>query len=98
MTNYLQELKHIFDNKYQLLNSYIFGWESDYFGISKSGYIYEIELKISRSDFKADFKKTLKHSILQNAKKEWIVESGRVKEALLKKILAKIPQLNTGNP
>ena len=30
--------------------------ESDYLCITKSGYIHEIEIKISRSDFANDFK------------------------------------------
>lgn len=32
--------------------------------MSKSGYTYEFEIKISRSDFKADFKKVEKHTLL----------------------------------
>ena len=43
---------------YRLSNIYIFGSESDFFAISKSGYVVEVEVKISRSDFKNDFKKT----------------------------------------
>lgn len=54
-----------FDHLYQLTNSYIFGWESDYFGVTKSGYTYEVEIKISKSDFKADFSKTEKHRCLE---------------------------------
>ncbi len=58
----LLELRH----DYQLCNSYVFGWESDYFGLTKSGYAIEIEIKISLSDFRADFKKQEKHIQLQN--------------------------------
>lgn len=43
--------------KYLLNNLYVFSWESDYLAMTKSGYWYEIEVKISRADFKADFKK-----------------------------------------
>ena len=56
----LKSLWHLFGNyEYRLLNSYIFrhDWESDFFAISKSGYAIEVEVKISKSDFKADFKK-----------------------------------------
>lgn len=61
--------------EYLLENTYIFAWESDVFGISKSGYINEIEIKTSRSDFLADFKKVKKHLILKCAynKKEYAV-------------------------
>ena len=39
--------------------------EADVFGINRSGYMYEYEIKCSRSDFKADFKhKHYKHVIL----------------------------------
>jgi hypothetical protein len=59
---------------YQFVNSYLFQWESDFFAVSKSGYCYEIEVKISKSDFFNDFKKTfyfkgekrLKHSLLSD--------------------------------
>ena len=57
--------RHFDGHKYQLMNTYIFNWESDYFGITSSGYIYEIEVKISRSDFKADLKKVNKHSAIK---------------------------------
>lgn len=48
-------------------NIYFFGHpysETDFLVVQKSGYIYDIEIKISRSDFRADFKKEDKHSIL----------------------------------
>lgn len=51
---------------YQLENSFVFRWESDFFCISKSGYIYELEVKTSRSDFNADFRKRNKHEILSS--------------------------------
>lgn len=70
----LERLRSRYDHIYQLTNSYIFGWESDYFGITKgTGYAYEIEVKISKSDFRADFKnKTEKHRCLSYADKELI--------------------------
>lgn len=50
--------------KYQISNSYIFSWECDFFAIAKSGYSYEVEIKVSRSDFFADFNKEEKHRAL----------------------------------
>lgn len=51
--------------KYRMDGLYVFAWESDKLIITKSGYTYEFEVKISRSDFKADFKhKKDKHTIL----------------------------------
>jgi hypothetical protein len=47
----------LFDYSHRICNAYIFEWESDYLFISKSGYTSEVEIKISRSDFLADFKK-----------------------------------------
>jgi hypothetical protein len=41
-------------------------WESDYLSLTKSGYLYEGEVKISRSDFKADFQKEKKHTLLES--------------------------------
>jgi hypothetical protein len=46
--------------------------ECDVISMSKSDYIYEYEIKISRSDFKADFKKQ-KHSMI--LEKQFINES-----------------------
>lgn len=52
-------------------NVYLFAWESDFIQVTKSLYITEYEIKMSRSDFKADFRKTIggydpqkKHDIL----------------------------------
>jgi hypothetical protein len=41
--------------------------ECDVISVSKSNYIYEYEVKISRSDFKADFKKPKHKLMLENA-------------------------------
>lgn len=61
--------KHFSQNDYRISNSYIFKWESDFFCISKSGYSIEVEIKVSVSDFRADFKKELKHKILSKPHK-----------------------------
>lgn len=61
-------------------NIYLFnGWESDFVSISQAGYTFEVEIKISRSDFRADFKKELRHWQLQNAKHERYTVGGKVK-------------------
>lgn len=61
------ELRNKFDgHKYHLFNSYIYKWECDYFSISNSGYAYEVEVKLTKSDFKADFRKTDKHKKLDS--------------------------------
>lgn len=51
--------------KYVIENLYVFSWESDKLIKTKSGLIYEFEIKISRSDFKNDFKKKDRHIILE---------------------------------
>ena len=54
--------------KYEAFNMRLYGWESDYLAFSKAGYIWEAEIKISRSDFLADLKnKTEKHKALAAA-------------------------------
>lgn len=51
--------------RFVLQNLYVFGWESDILFLSKSGFWTEIEIKVSRSDFKADLKnKSEKHQLL----------------------------------
>lgn len=61
-----QRLNHFFASwKYNVDGLYVFEWESDKLIWMKSGYIYEFEIKISRADFKNDFKhKKEKHIIL----------------------------------
>ncbi len=54
--------KNFHSHKYRFLNIYFFENESDFLSFMPNGYCYEIEIKISRSDFKADFKK-VKHDI-----------------------------------
>ena len=52
--------------KYVMENLYVFGWESDKLIETRSGLIYEFEIKISKADFKNDFKnKKDKHAILE---------------------------------
>ena len=43
--------------EYKLFNAFVFNWESDFFAISKSGYSIEVEVKISKADFKIDAEK-----------------------------------------
>lgn len=51
--------------KYVLENLYVFSWESDKLIETRSGLIYEFEIKVSKADFKNDFKKKNKHVILE---------------------------------
>lgn len=56
--------------KYNVDGLYIFEWESDKFIETRSGMIYEFEVKISKADFKNDFKhKKDKHIILEGEEK-----------------------------
>ncbi|GAA4338548.1 hypothetical protein GCM10023149_48580 [Mucilaginibacter gynuensis] len=75
-----QLVRHHFGNyDYQLFNSFMFSWESDFFAISKSKYAVEVEIKISRADFKCDFKhKTEKHELLKKHNQPLTVERGYV--------------------
>jgi len=59
------------NQKYFVSNAYIFNWESDFFVLTKSDYAWEIEIKTSKSDFRADFKKP-KHQLL--TAKDLVVE------------------------
>ena len=53
--------------KYIAENLYIYTWESDLWIMTKSDITYEFEIKISKADFKNDFKhKTEKHALLEN--------------------------------
>lgn len=51
--------------KYFLTNTHALLSEADVLGVSSTGYIYEYEVKISRSDFKAEFRNKIdKHKRL----------------------------------
>lgn len=55
------------NHKYIINNAYVFpGWESDFLSVSEAGYVYEMEIKVSKSDFKDDFNKTEKHILLES--------------------------------
>lgn len=56
-------LCHFGNYEYKLFNFYMFNSESDFFCVSTSGYVVEVEIKISKSDFKNDFKKTLSSGV-----------------------------------
>ncbi len=60
------------NHKYQLGNVYLFeGWESDFITFSESGLLYEIEIKVAKSDFYDDQKlKIEKHALLENSSPE----------------------------
>ena len=61
--------------KYAIDGQYVFEWESDKLIMMRtSGLIYEFEIKISKADFKNDFKnKQRKHTILEG-KEEYVPE------------------------
>lgn len=65
-----RSVRHLFTYEHRLENSFMFNWESDLFLLTKAGLSIEIEVKVSKSDFKADFKKELKHILLANHKKQ----------------------------
>ena len=57
--------------KYNVDGLFVFRWESDKLMWTKAGYIYEFEIKISRADYKNDFKhKAEKHLLLNSKLKE----------------------------
>lgn len=54
-------------NYYPIItNSYVYTWESDLLALNKNTkYVTEYEIKTSRADFKADFKKEDKHKYIE---------------------------------
>jgi hypothetical protein len=59
------QLKFI-SHKYQINNAFIYDWESDFFSISELDYVYEVEIKVTKGDFKDDFNKVAKHVLLES--------------------------------
>lgn len=61
---------HLYEKQHSPITTHFTGYglsECDVISISKSNFIYEHEVKISRSDFKADFKKE-KHKLMTERK------------------------------
>ena len=50
--------------KYFTENLKIYNWESDTIKFTNSGYVYEFEIKISKTDFKNDFKNKKKNLVM----------------------------------
>lgn len=63
-----QLYRHYNGSDYKLTNTFIFDFESDFFCMSKSEYAIEVEIKVSRSDFFADFKKRDQFTKYENGK------------------------------
>ena len=85
--NFLSQPRYIMNNLYVFHTT----WESDYLAMTKAGYLYECEVKISRADFKNDWKKERKHQILEGTympKEVDVFERGkwvnRISETVLK--------------
>lgn len=62
--------------KYSVDGLFIFKWESDKLLWTKAGYIYEFEIKISRADYKNDFKHKAEKHLLLNSKLKKPSEGG----------------------
>lgn len=63
------EVYYINGVKYLVQNCYFFGngyCETDLLVVKRDGYIYDVEIKVSRSDFFNDMKKFRKHCIIEN--------------------------------
>lgn len=62
-------LEYMSNPVYEIANLFVFSWESDFLLKTKAGYWYEVEVKISRSDFKNDRKnKPEKFDIIEGRK------------------------------
>lgn len=69
--------KYLSNPVYVAENLYVFSWESDFLAKTKAGYWYEVEIKVSKSDFKADLiKKEQKHEILKTGASSFKVYRG----------------------
>jgi hypothetical protein len=67
---------HIFLNRYIFSND----WESDFFSVTNSGYLYEVEVKISKSDYKADFDK-FKHKLFEGRNERSVIKEAKVSKS-----------------
>lgn len=63
-------------HKYRFTNVFFFENESDFLSFLPNGYCYEVEVKISRSDFFVDFKKN-RHDLRKNLGNEFYIRKGQ---------------------
>ena len=76
--NVLNGFFAINSQRYNIENLYVYAWESDKLIQTSAGLFYEFEIKVSRSDFKNDFKhKEDKHVILEG-KEEFLPSYGKI--------------------
>lgn len=68
-----REFNHNHDHRFE--NVFVHSWEADLFSVTKTGYSYEIEVKVSKSDFMADFKKP-KHHLFRTIKDGYAILKG----------------------
>lgn len=76
MIEWLRCVYHSRQHDFVIKNFFIDSWECDLFSVTKSGYTNEYEIKVSRADYKNDFKKGSKHYFIENGKrtnKFWFV-------------------------
>lgn len=74
-----EKVGRLFSNHdHHFLNKYIFGsdWECDFFSVTNSGYLYEVEVKISKSDFNADFIK-FKHKLFEGRNETSVIKEAK---------------------
>lgn len=76
-----EKIGSLFHNHdHHFLNRFIFGhdWESDFFSVTKTGYCYEVEVKVSKSDYKADFEK-FKHTLFEGRNEKEVIKEAKYK-------------------
>jgi len=68
------------NHDHHFLNRCIFGydWESDFFSVTSSGYLYEVEVKISKADYQADFIK-FKHKLFEGRDEKEVIKEAKYK-------------------
>lgn len=75
----MRERMHTNQSSKLFPNTYLGNWEADVFEVTKSGYLYKYEVKITRADFKKDAEKERKYcSGLSINKFEQLREGKRV--------------------
>jgi hypothetical protein len=77
------------NHRFLINNAYIFtGWESDFITVTESMYVYEIECKMTKSDYQEDFLKKEKHSLLESASTSGLLTPNRFYYAAPRGMLA----------
>lgn len=82
--------------KYLLNNVKIYDWESDYLAITQNMYSYEVEVKVSRQDYRNDFRKVYRHERFSGKTPRYLIDDNKVLSLIPNYFYYAFPEIEGG--